>query len=300
MKPISTITGFFSLSLVAASPVQRFDVERRASEGRPRTLLEMAYGMRNPQEKEVPLGELEIIKIFTWVHVFTLDPMELITTTNEVIHKQMEVLNTAFSPGKIYFELVGIGRGLLHDHEGFGRNGSEKLVKRLRKGDKGSLNLIFTDRIMGSSNSTDDYFMRGFTIMPGTSKDYSTDYTVVHLCSLYGRSCGHSGKGVNLGRSAVHEVGHWLGLLHVYGGDGDFVDDTPPESTSYGQVRVSVTGRNCAGPLSREGGTYANAGNIMTNAPDLCRWFFTEGQFRMMRRMWSMFRANTDKSPSHN
>src|SRR6476660_9614174 len=42
----------------------------------------------------------------------------------------------------------------------------------------------------------------------------------------------NTSAGYELGRTAVHEVGHWLGLKHVWGdadcGD-DLVDDTPPQ-----------------------------------------------------------------------
>jgi hypothetical protein len=44
----------------------------------------------------------------------------------------------------------------------------------------------------------------------------------------------------NLGRTAVHEVGHWLNLLHIWGDDGggcsnsDNVDDTPNQADSNG------------------------------------------------------------------
>ncbi len=43
------------------------------------------------------------------------------------------------------------------------------------------------------------------------------------------------GAPYDLGRTATHEVGHWLGLRHVWGGGCDFddgIDDTPEQSSS--------------------------------------------------------------------
>ncbi|PHH72914.1 hypothetical protein CDD80_4180 [Ophiocordyceps camponoti-rufipedis] len=241
----------------------------------------------------VPLKQLGKIKITTYVHVLVSYPLELIDITDKVIFQQVEILNAAFNPGNIYFQLGGYGRGLLQGDEFFSRNGS-KVVKKHRRGDRGTLNLFITDSILKDPDETNKRFLKGFANKPGPSHDYSGDCAVVHICSLHGHSCGHHSKDPSLGKSAAHEVGHWMGLLHVYGGEGvtdDYIDDTPPESTSYDGVRVSVVDGRCAAMRPRKGGKYANVGNLMTNAPDLCRWFFTEGQFRRMRQMWWDFRA---------
>lgn len=46
-------------------------------------------------------------------------------------------------------------------------------------------------------------------------------------------------EGYEMGKTAVHEVGHWMGLLHTFqdetcvvGDHGDYVDDTKQEGVS--------------------------------------------------------------------
>ena len=50
---------------------------------------------------------------------------------------------------------------------------------------------------------------------------------------------GGATYGYNLGKTAVHEVGHWFGLLHTFqdttcavGDPGDWIADTPQEAVS--------------------------------------------------------------------
>lgn len=82
----------------------------------------------------------------------------------------------------------------------------------------------------------------------------------------------------NLGRTLTHEVGHYLGLLHLWGaGDcenNDYCDDTPP-----------VTQRNisCASqPLACDGSA-AFVSNYMDYTPDACMNFFSADQVARMR-----------------
>ena len=61
---------------------------------------------------------------------------------------------------------------------------------------------------------------------------------VVHLYSTIGSVANPfpNGAPYNLGRTMTHEVGHWLGLRHIWG-DGacnvdDFCNDTPTSDAS--------------------------------------------------------------------
>lgn len=82
----------------------------------------------------------------------------------------------------------------------------------------------------------------GYAQFPGGPP--ATDGVVI-LNTAFG-SGGITAPPYNLGRTAVHEVGHWLNLLHIWGDDGggctrsDNVDDTPNQANSNGSdVRLS-------------------------------------------------------------
>jgi hypothetical protein len=86
------------------------------------------------------------------------------------------------------------------------------------------------------------------------------------------------------GRTAVHEVGHWLGLKHIWGdtycGD-DGVDDTPKQTgftTGCPTVpKTSSCNTNAGGDMYM---------NYMDFTNDACLNLFTQGQ---KARMWSLF-----------
>ncbi|WP_266364445.1 M43 family zinc metalloprotease [Tellurirhabdus rosea] len=120
--------------------------------------------------------------------------------------------------------------------------------------------------------------------IPDNGGAASTDGVVIRY-----QSFGNAEKGnfpvmqapYNLGRTLTHEVGHWLGLRHIWG-DGrcgdDFVADTPTqESESRGcQVgRVSCGGANMVQ-------------NYMDYSDDGCFNVFTQGQKDRMRAVMEL------------
>jgi hypothetical protein len=104
---------------------------------------------------------------------------------------------------------------------------------------------------------------------------------IVINTSAFGSS--NSGGAYGLGRTAVHEVGHWLGLKHLWGdadcGD-DGVEDTPKQSgyTVGCPTTVRTTCNN--GP---NGNMYMN---YMDFTNDLCLSMFTNGQKTRMRKLF--------------
>jgi len=106
---------------------------------------------------------------------------------------------------------------------------------------------------------------------------------VVFIYNSIGKSSvtGFSGAYVE-GRTATHEIGHWLGLRHIWG-DGncsatDYCNDTPPAAqANYGCPTGlnSCTTAPDAGPDMIE--------NYMDYTDDLCMNIFTKDQKTRMR-----------------
>ncbi|MBD3628642.1 M43 family zinc metalloprotease [Cyclobacterium sp.] len=83
----------------------------------------------------------------------------------------------------------------------------------------------------------------------------------------------------SLGRTATHELGHFLGLRHIWGDGGcevdDFVTDTPLQDSPNASCRINIPPRESCG--SRD-----MVENYMDYTPDQCMSLFTAGQVERM------------------
>ena len=116
----------------------------------------------------------------------------------------------------------------------------------------------------------------GYAQFPGGSS--ATDGVVLLHSSLPGGSSAP----YNLGRTATHEVGHYLNLRHIWG-DGrcrqdDFVTDTPSsDGANYGCPSFPTV--NCK--------TTDMTMNYMDYTDDSCMYMFTDGQRNRMRAIFT-------------
>ncbi|MBT8196511.1 MAG: zinc metalloprotease, partial [Bacteroidia bacterium] len=123
----------------------------------------------------------------------------------------------------------------------------------------------------------------GYAQFPGGTA--STDGVVCLYTSIGRPPFNTFGGNFNLGRTATHEVGHWLNLRHIWGDSNcgnDFVADTPTQQTSNGGCPnfPHVTCSN--GP---NGDMFMN---YMDYVNDACMVMFSTGQSTRMNATFAV------------
>jgi hypothetical protein len=191
--------------------------------------------------------------------------------TNQQIARQVTVLNRDYRTLGFSFKLMGISR---HNNTAWHHDRQSAHYRAVtRRGGANALNIWLVDfSYLGISTFPWDYRQKR-----------AVDGIRVHFDSLPGGSIIH----FNLGGTATHETGHWLGLYHTFQGGctntNDQVSDTPAESTPT--TGCPATRDSC--PANGTDPIH----NYMDYSWDSCYEEFTAGQAARAHKMWAAYRA---------
>ena len=157
----------------------------------------------------------------------------------------------------------------------------------VRKGDASVLNIYWKNLggVLGYATVPWQYWWTGPLQVDGVTIDH-------------GAIVGGRYKRYNLGRTAVHEVGHWLGLDHTWQGGcarSDGIYDTAPEAKPFYGCEAVLERDTCPGDNRTDPTT-----NYMNYADDACMYQFTPGQAKLMQAVYQTYRQPKTHAPQEN
>lgn len=224
------------------------------------------------------------------VHVHVLGGKDSKGPTKKRIRTQLRILDSAYNGAQsstnaatrfdFYLASFDRTRKSAWRTAVIGGRDDTRMRRVLHRGGPSALNL-YVSRPQSPGAGT----VLGWATAPHQArKSTHLDGVVIHEQSLpHGRF-----RGYNRGDTAVHEVGHWLGLFHTFEGGcegpGDMVDDTPSQSeasSACDEAKDSCLAQPGLDPVH----------NFMDYSVDDCMNSFTPGQVARMQDNWLAYRT---------
>jgi hypothetical protein len=172
------------------------------------------FAAQEAANRDSGLTTMAAINVQVYLHAISATEGGL--SDEATLQSQFETIRAAFAPHDIALEYAGSTRTVNADWANEG-NGFEMPMKQaLRAGSYQAMNFYIVDELPSAS---------GYCTYP-TNAPEGSDAFFRDGCTL--------AKGA-IGPIAVHESGHWFGLIHTFEGDscdgqGDLVDDTPAQA----------------------------------------------------------------------
>jgi hypothetical protein len=236
---------------------------------------------------EIPAGAVpKVPKRFsvvipTYFHVINSGPTAADgNVPDSQIQAQMRVLNQNFAGTGFSFSLAGVDRTTNAEWYAMAHSRVEREAKdALHRGDDTALNLYTAD-------IDESLGLLGWAYYP---KDVRGRPTIDGVVLAAGSLPGGDIENYDQGKTATHEVGHWLGLAHTFQGGcsttGDRVSDTPAQKSPTSgcpEGRDSCPKDPGLDPIH----------NYMDYSYDACYTEFTPGQATRMAQQWLYYRAD--------
>lgn len=207
--------------------------------------------------------------------------------TNDMPSGQIDALNTAYNPYNFHFNLINTTWTVNDTWAAADNDHLADMKTSLRQGTYTTLNIYF---------QTDIKKVLGHCTLPSAlSANRANGLAWVNDgCNVNAHTMPNGlMDGYNMGGTAIHETGHWLGLLHTFEGKactgpGDYIDDTPVESTPTDGCPTSPAKKSC--PDQQKADEADPIHNYMDYSIDECYEGFTVQQVKRMHDMWKLYR----------